>query len=270
MSQSFFKKTFRDYKWSILLYSFIVLLYGISMIGFFPSLQESSADFEKLLESYPPVIIEAFGVNFDSINTIEGFLSMEYFSFIWVIIISLLIFSLGASIVSKEIDKGTSEFSFTLPLKRRKIVLSKFIASFFISSIVVLITLISVIAGAYMIGETLYLKGFLAFLLIALALNFFLLSFTTFFSSIFSDKGKVYGICAGFLTLSYVLHVFVKMNDSISNLYYLSFFKYYGNPETILRSGSIDIKSILVFLLVGLIFLVLGLIISERRDLWYK
>jgi len=267
MNQSFFKKTFQDYKWSILLYSFIVLLYGVLMIAFFPSIQESSADFGKLLESYPPVIVEAFGINFDSFGTIEGFLSVEYLSLVWVIIISILIFSLGASIVSKEIDKGTSEFSFTLPLKRRKIVLSKFIASFFISSIVVLITLISVIAGAYMIGETLYLKGFLAFLLIALALNFFLLSFATFFSSIFSDKGKVYSICGGFLVLSYVLHVFVKMSDSISNLYYLSFFKYYGNPETILRSGSIDIKSILVFLLVGLIFLVLGFIISERRDL---
>jgi len=267
MNQSFFKKTFKDCKWNILLYSLIVLLYGVLIMAFFPSIQESGADFEKLLESYPPVIMEAFGVNLDSINTIEGFLSMEYFSFIWVIIISLLIFSLGASIVSKEIDKGTSEFSFTLPIKRRKIVLSKFIASFLILIIVTLIAFISLIVGAAIIGESFCLQGLLAFLLIALALNFFLLSFTTFFSSIFSDKGKVYGICAGFLALSYVLHVFVKMNDSISNLYFLSFFKYYGNPEAVLRSGSIDIKDLLVFLLVGLIFLVLGFIISERRDL---
>ena len=267
MNYSFFRKTFRDFKWSIILYSLIVLLYGVLIISFFPSIQESSVDFEKLLESYPPVFMEAFGINFDTIGTIEGFLSMEYLSVIWVIIMGILIFSLGASIVSKEVDKGTSEFSFTLPLKRWKIVLSKFIASFCISIIIVLITLASVIAGAYMIEETINLKGFFAFSLIAFALYFFLLSFATFFSSIFSDKGKVFSICGGFLVLSYVLHVFVKINESISSLYFLSFFKYYGNPEVILRNGSIDVKNILVLLSVGLIFLIFGLIVSERRDL---
>lgn len=267
MNKSFFKKTFQDYKWSILLYSIIVLIYSVSMVCFFPSIQKSSADFEKLLESYPPVFMEAFGVNFDSFNTIEGFLAVEYFSFMWVIIISILIFSLGASVVSKEIDKGTSEFSFTLPIKRRKIVLSKFIASFLVSAIVVLTMLVGVMVGVYTIEDALYWKGFLAFSLIVLILNFFLLSFATFISSIFSDKGKVYGICGGFFALSYVLHVFVKMNDSISNLYFLSFFKYYGNPETILKSGSLDIVSVLVLLFASLIFLVVGCIFSERRDL---
>jgi len=263
----FFKKVFLDYRWSLLLYSLIVLLYGAMMIGVFPTIQESSADFEKLLESYPPVLIEAFGINPNSFHTVEGFLAVEYFSLIWVVIISILIFSLGASIISGEIDKGTSEFSFTLPLQRKNIVLSKFIASFFISLIVVLVTFISVIVGFYVIGETLYVKGFFAFLIVASALIFFLLGFTTFLSALFDNKGKVYGACGGFFILSYMIHVFAGISDKVSALYFFSFFKYYGAPETILTSGGIEVTNIFVFLLIGSAFLVLGLIISEKRDL---
>jgi len=160
------------------------------MISFFPTLQKETVQLEKLLKAYPPALKGAFGMSTSSFSTIEGFLSVEYFSFIWIGIIGILIFSLGASIVSGEIDKGTSEFSFTLPLPRHKIVLSKFIASYFLSLIIILITLISVIVGIYIIGETPFLKGFLAFFIIALALSFFLLASTFFFSSIFPFTEK--------------------------------------------------------------------------------
>ena len=267
INYSFFKKIFRDYKWSLLLYSLIVLLYGILIVGIFPTVQKETAGLEKLLEAYPPVLKEAFGISTSSLNTIEGFLSVEYFSFVWVGIIGILIFSLGASIVSGEIDKGTSEFSFTLPLPRHKIVLSKFIASYFLSLIVISITLISVIIGIYIIGETPYFKGLLAFFMTALALSFFLLALTFFLSSIFDNKGKVYGACGGFFVLSYLIHILAGISDKVSDFYFLSFFKYYGSPETILTSGNIEIKNIFVFSLTGLIFLILGLIISEKRDL---
>lgn len=267
LNYSFFKKIFWDYRWSILSYSLIVLLYGILLVSFFPGIKESAAEMEKLLESFGSGLFAAFGMNPNSFNTVEGFLSVEYFSFVWVIIISILIFSLGASIISGEIDKDTSEFSFTLPIKRQEIVLSKFLASYLVSLIIILITLISVVIGIYVVGETPYLKGFLAFFVILLALVFFLLALTTFFSSIFDDKGKVYGACGGFFVLSYIIHVFAGISDKASAFYFLSFFKYYGTPETVLTSGSIEVKNILVFLLTGLIFLILGLIISEKRDL---
>lgn len=267
VNYSFFKKIFRDYRWSVLLYSLIVCLYGIFLVSFFPVIEENAAEIGKLFESYPSVLVEAFGMNPNSFNTIEGFLSVEYFSFVWVIIISILIFSLGASIISGEIDKNTSEFSFTLPIKRQKIVLSKFLASYLVSLIIILITLISVVIGIYVIGEIPYLTGFLAFFVIVLALVFFLLALTTFFSSIFNDKGKVYGACGGFLILSYTIHIFAGISDKASAFHFLSFFKYYGTPGTILTSGSIEVKNIVVFLLTGLIFLIFGLIISEKRDL---
>ena len=267
MNFPFFKKTIKDFKWSIFWYGLGVFLYGVLMVSFFPTVQDMGGELEKLLESYPPGFLQAFGVDAGSFNTIEGFLSVEYLSFIWVIIVGILLFTLGASIVSGEIDKGTSEFSFTLPIKRQKIVLEKFAASFFISLIIIFITLTTIIIGAYIVGETLHFKGLLAFFAVASALSFFLLAFATFLSSFSSSKGKVYGICGGFFALSYAIHVLVGISDKVLDFYFLSFFKYYGSPGAILASGSIDIRNIAVFLTAGAIFLLLGIMIAEERDL---
>ena len=267
MNISFFKKTIKDFKWSIFWYGLGVLLYGALMISFFPMMQDMGEEFEKMMESYPPAFLQAFGVEMDSFNSIEGFLSVEYLSFVWVVIIGILIFALGASIVSGEIDKGTSEFSFSLPIKRKKIVLEKFSASFLISLIIIFITLITIIIGTYIIGESPHFKGFLAFFIVASALAFFLLAFATFLSSFSSGKGKVYGICGGFFILSYTIHILVGISDKALDFYFLSFFKYYGSPGDILSSGSIDIWNILVFLIAGAILLISGLIIAEKRDL---
>jgi len=263
----FFRKVFIDYKWSILLYVSIVLLYGALMVGFFPSIKNQSLEFEKLLESYPPAFLEAFGMNSNSFNTVEGFLSVEYFSLMWIIIIGILIFSLGASIVSKEIETGTSEFSFSLPIKRWRIFLNRFIASYLISMIVVFASLITVMIGAYFINESPNLKGFLDFFVVSLALIFFLLSLTAFFSSFSSNKGKVYGACGWFFILSYLLHILAGINDKVENFYFFSFLKYYGDPGTILTGGGINVENILVLFLSGMIFLIFSLVITEKRDL---
>lgn len=267
MNLSFFKKTFLDFKWSIFWYGLTTMLYGVAMVSFFPSVRDMGGKFKEILESYPSVLTKAFGMTINSFDTIEGFLSVEYFSFVWVIIIGILIFSLGESIVAGEIDKGTSEFSFSLPLKRQKIFFEKFLASCFIFLIVTLLTLIGIIISANVIGETVNIKGFFAFFAVASAMGFFLLSFAAFFSSLFSSKGRVLGLCGGFFIVSYMIHILAGMSDKVSDFYFLSFFKYYGSPEAILINGSVDVRNILIFLTSGVVFLILGLLLIEKRDL---
>jgi len=264
---SFFKKIIRDSKWSIIIYSSIVVVYGLMLTAMFPAIKKQAGEFEKIFDAFPDVMKEAFGIGASSLSTIEGFLAVEYFSLMWIIIIAILIFSLGASIVANEIDRGTSEFAFTLPIKREKIVLGKFVASFLVSLIVAAASLVSVVVFMYAINETPNIGGFLDFAAIAAAMIFFLLAFTTFFSSILSSKGAVYGICGGFLALSYTLHVFQGISEKMSDIYFLSFFKYYGSPENILKGQGIDTNNTYVFLIAGVVFLLLALYAVRKRDL---
>jgi len=265
---TFFKNIFWERRWTILTYSLIVVLYGTMLISMYPSIQKSNFDLERLMSSYPKAFMEAFGVNLKSFNTIEGFLSVEYFSAIWPLIIGILIFSLGASFVAQEREKGTCDFSFSLPISRKKILLSKFLAAFLIVSFIVAITLFSTfLLVKILLTKSLFKKGFFMFFIDGIFLSFFLLSFATLLSCIFDNKGKVYGICGGFFLLSYILHILKGVSEKVADFYFLSFFKYYGIPENILLTGEISKKYLLVFLLAGALFLLLGFLIIEKRDI---
>jgi len=171
---TFFKNIFWERRWTILTYSLIVVLYGTMLISMYPSIQKSNFDLERLMSSYPKAFMEAFGVNLKSFNIIEGFLSVEYFSAIWPLIIGILIFSLGASFVAQEREKGTCDFSFSLPISRKKILLSKFLAAFLIVSFIVAVTLFSTfLLVKILLTKSLFKKGFFMFFIDGIFLSFF-------------------------------------------------------------------------------------------------
>jgi len=264
---TFFKKIFFDFKISAIWYSVGLFFYAALIVWMFPFVKEMSQDFEKLLESYPPAMINAFGMdNTAMLDTIEGFLAVESYSLFWMVIMAIFTFSLGASIVAGEIENGTSKFSFTLPIKRKKIVFEKFIASYILLAGVILFNLIITIIGAYIIGEDPHIKGFLAFFALSLVLFFFLLSLANFFSCVLKSKGKVYGICGGFFATSYAIYILNGVSDKISDFYFFSFFKYY-DPEMVLSSGALNIENTLIFLIAGFILFGASLILVEKRDL---
>ena len=131
----------------------------------------------------------------------------------------------------------------------------------------VFVSLFSVGLGIYGIGEDPRIKGLLLMFLLGAVLSFFLLAFATAVSSLLSSKGKVYGVCGGFLLISYMLHIFNGISARAADFYFLSFFKYYGTPDKILLTAETSGKNIAVFLITGIILLIFSLIVAEKRDL---
>lgn len=262
-----FKKTFFENKTKLAGYSFGLALYGLTMTLFYPTLQKNLDNFKLTLEAYPEGFKKAFGISTDSLSTLEGFLSVEYFSMFWILILSILIFSIGASFVAGEKELGTIDFTYTLPLKRKDIVFNKFISGILLAFIAGFSGIAGSLIGAYIIGEQPNLVGFMAFTLIAFTTIFFLLSLTTLLSSIFKNRAKVYTFAAIIFATSYVLQILSSLNKSIEKLYYLSFFKYYGSPENILNTGTVQISYIIVLLVLGIILLGIALHYVEKRDL---
>ena len=222
---------------------------------------------KDLLDIYPETMIEGFGIDMETFTTIEGFLTVEYFKIVWVIIICILAFSLGASIISKEVEKGTSEFTYTLPLLRQRIVLSKFTGSLVISIFITLVSIYSAIIGIYVINEPIHLEGWALWTILASAFTFGILAFSTFFGTIFGSKGKVYAVCTGFLIASYLIDFMAGVSDKVEKIHFLSFFKYLGNIQNTLLHSTFDWGNVFIFVAVGIIFLVASLIVAEKRDL---
>lgn len=266
MQLSFLKKTFRDYKWSIVLYSFILLAFISMETAFFPNVRDNAAQFQELMSAYPQGMMEAFNIDNASFTSYTGFIAIEYLSLIWIIAIAILAFSLGGSLIAGEIDKGTSEFSYTLPRKRWTLLLQRFAAAYGVLLTVVTVALAGLVGSAAMMNEPLMAKGIALTLLTETTFAFTLLAFATFISSFSRSKGRVSMITGGALMLSYLLHLLVNMSDKADSAYHFSMLKYYGLPEKILL-GDIAPTNIFVLVALGAIFLGAGLYIAEKRDL---
>lgn len=262
-----FLKTFFDAKWSILLYCLIFIVYVAMMTSFFPSIADQSEQFQEIMNVYPESFVKGFGIDLEMFTTIEGFLGIEYFKIIWVIVIAIMSFSFGASLIAKELDKGTSDFTFTLPLLRQRIVINKFLGYLLISIFIIAVSIYSAAVAAILAGEKINLAGWSLFFAVGVALGFFLLALTAFFSSLFSSKGKVYAIMTAILIGSYLLDFLAGLNERAKDFHCLSFFKYLGDIPATLKNGSLEIENLLFFLLAGLLFFAASLVVSEKRDL---
>ncbi|HXK36754.1 MAG TPA: ABC transporter permease subunit [Candidatus Paceibacterota bacterium] len=262
-----FKKTLADFRWTFVWFAAISVGYVGLISSMYPTVRANAEQFVELMENYPKGIMEAFGVTAQSLTTYTGFLSVEYFSFMFVIILGIFTFMLGTSLVAGEVDRGTSEFTFTLPVKRYRVLAGKILASYALILGVIILVLAAVYVGGQLVDAAVSVRG-LGVLLVALAaVAFLLLSVSAFFSSIFSRKGLANGASGGFLGVSYALMILNGMTDKAAGAYVFSFFKYYGSPERLLTSADMSLSSPLTLVLVGACIFVIGSLLTEERDL---
>jgi ABC-2 type transport system permease protein len=262
-----FKKTLRDFRWTFVWFVVIGVGYVTLITSMYPTVRANAEQFVKILENYPKGIAEAFGVTAQSLTTYTGFLSVEYFSFMFVIILGIFTFMLGTSLVAGEVDRGTSEFTFTLPVKRYRIFAGKLLASYTLILGVVLAVLLAVYVGGQLVDAAVSIRGLLALLVVLAAVGFLLLSVSALFSSIFSRKGLASSASGGFLGVSYALMILNGMTDKAAGAYVFSFFKYYGRPERLLSSADMSLSSPLTLVLVGACILIISFLLTEERDL---
>jgi len=118
-------KSLRDLRWSIVGWGLGFGLMGTIMVYFFPYV-EAMPQFDELLKAYPPAMQAFFG-EFIRMRTIEGFLSVELFSYALLVLGIFGITEGSAAIVGEE-EKGTMDLLLGNPIPRWRVVVEKFLA----------------------------------------------------------------------------------------------------------------------------------------------
>ncbi len=256
----------KDRRTSLIIYFIATIALLLMFIGIFPSLQSQSVDFESLLKAYPEGLKKAFNVDIKSMTTIEGFLSMEHFSLIWPVMLTFLLVSFAGGSIAGEVEKGTIETLLSGPISRTKL----FFAKYFTGLIVLILFTFLSILGAIPLIEVYDISynanNFYSMFILGLMFGWAVYSISMFFSSIFSDKGKVYALSGGLLVVMYVLNILSSFKENLANVKYASFFYYYNASEAMMFN-RIDNYSYLVFIATGLVFTILALIFFTERDI---
>jgi len=269
MSLRLFLSNLKLGRWGLVAWSVLIFLYGVLTMYLYPTINESSINILGYLNSLPEAMKAAFGyegMDFTSITfTPEAFATLE-FLIVWPLLIG--VYGIFASVgIAREAERGTLDLLLAQPVKRYKVLISKFSVFIFAALIIAIASLLGLLLGTSIINETVDTMSLAMVLFEALLLVLAFASFTLLCSAIFLEPRKSLLAAGIAMAGSYIINFIVPVLDpSISWLRNISLFYHY-RPNEIVNSASLSGTAIIVYTAVFVVCSIAALIIFQRRDL---
>lgn len=255
----------KTYRKSLLFWSIgMVLLIWASMVKY-SAFSTADQSVNELMKQFPQSIQAMFGLTGFDLTTISGFFGAIFMYTALIATVHAVI--IGSDIVTKEERDHTTEFLFVRPITRLKILSSKIIAG------LIIVTILNIVAflSSYYFADYYSTNGMpfkdIALLMIGLyflQLIFYSIGIVT--ASVLKRPKLSGSIATSILLFTFILTVFININEKISNLKYLTPFRYF-DARDILLSGKLDT----VYVSISMIFIISMFVISfkkySKRDL---
>lgn len=172
------------YKRSIIIWSFAIAFWIIFYMAFYPMIGGDGVDFDAIMADFPEEFSAMFGINSDlPVSSVLGYFSLTFS--MAQIPIAIQAANYGFSALSIEERELTADFLLSKPVKRKTIIISKFLAAFTSLTIVnVFIWISSILAITMFKGEN----------IISLNNVYILLSSIVFFQLFFLSVGMLISV----------------------------------------------------------------------------
>jgi len=254
-------------QWRSILYYLAGLIgYSWMMIGVFPSMQK--VDFQSYFNQMPKEFLKFFGdINAQAYGTIEGFLSLEYLSFFFIIIIAFYVAASAGSTIAGSIEKRTIDFDLSQPISRTKLLISESLVSLANTIILTFGTSYSIWILCKIYHISISGKGIFAFALTATFFMWAIYGIAILVSSLLRTKMTVAAITLAFVLGFYVFFSLTNIIDKLKNYDVLSIFYLYTNPQDLLKNGNINWTHVLILAAIFAIGLISSLVIFNKRDI---
>lgn len=260
------KKIIDINKIKLLIYVSIAALFNWMFVAFFPSVHEEAEKLEDAFSAYPEEMLKALNIEMtDMFSSLEAFMRVENFSFLWPIIAIILLATLGGAAIAGEVEDGTIEVLLAQPLSRAKVFFSKYIGGLIILLLFTIGSIFSVIPLAMLHNVDFQLESYGVVAVLCFLFGFAIYSLSIMLSSFFSSKGKAASLAAGTVLVMYALNILSTFKESVSDIKYLSFFHYYDFSSALIEH-SIETLSVVVFVLFGVVCGIIGLLNFLKRD----
>ena len=241
-----------------------VVAYVCMIVAIFPSI-ESSPEFDELLDSYPDVLKELFGiVEGGSLTSGAGYLDAELFSLMLPIFVLVVSIGSGARTFAGEEDAGRLELVLSYPLARRSAVLAKGLAVGTEVAVLCVAVGLSLLVLDPIVGLDLSAARILAASAWLLALGLLHGWLALALGAATGSRGLAIGTSAGLAAASYLVNGLHGVAGWLDPFRFASSFWLLGSSP--LQGGTRGWGVALV-LAAGLVALISGSLLSERRDL---
>jgi len=250
---------------NLLIWMFVVLVFTLLVMAFFPSIKNAGADLSKLLESMPQGLLNGMGMDDRMMTTSLGFYKVYYGVYI-VVIMGIYLFFLGATIFTKEEARHTIEFMMSKPLSRKSYFFSKCFSTFILFLIMVVAQAIfALISLSYADSEPMNIRVFLVLHVHGSALLFFFLTLGVLSSVLLNPLVNFMGIAVGIVFGSYMVNALAQGAPDLEWLGYLSPF-YYANFDISNPNYALQPIAVVTKLIIGIVLVYFAYSRFKRRD----
>jgi len=230
----------------------------------FEAVSQDAALFNQIVNKLPPELTRAMGLTTLDLSTVVGYYA--YMFLIIVLVGSVYALKSGISILSEEVRAKTADFLVSKPISRTSIASVKLLSVLTLLVLQILIYFIGTLIIIRLTTSQDFDRG--AFLLINLSLFLIQLYFSAlgFFLGVVINKIK--SVLPLSLGLVFAFMVVQMLNQSLADpkLAYLTPFAYY-DLNTIINGGGYESSFLITEAVVVVIFIFLGYLIYNRKDL---
>lgn len=256
------KHELRANKKTLLIWLLCVGSICFACILLYTSLEDSM---KGMAESFASMgtFAQAFGLDKLSIATLTGYYATEIGT-IHTLGGAMFAAIIGTIILSKEEDAHTSEFLYSLPISRKKSVFGKW-AALTINVVLFDVICALVYAAAFLaLGESIETKSFVLFHLMQTLMHLEI-GCICFLLSSCSRKNKI-GAGLGIAILLYAVDMMARVIPAIEKLKYVTPFSY-ASAADIFSSGTIEVPSMILGIVIMIAVTAASFIVYEKRDL---
>lgn len=244
---------------------------GVGMFGFvllivmvFPAMEEAGQDLQEIFDAMPESVLATVGGQVP-FHTIEGFLVVEVYRMIWMLIVGSYLAYAAATLVAGELESGSIDTLLMTPMPRRRIVAEKFLSMVPDVVFISLSTFVGVLAGAWAVGEEIDLFWLAVLHVVSVPYLLTCVSFGLLVSVLVATSARRAQIVAfAGVAAMYMLEAVTRDTD-YERLGDLLFPRYF-DPNAILISNEVSVVDTGVLLVVTLSFLLVAAAVFERID----
>ncbi|NDJ63167.1 MAG: ABC transporter permease subunit [Chloroflexi bacterium] len=239
MPWAVFRETLRRGWRTMLWWSIGIGLISLLNIVILPDV-DALRETAEIMEALPPVIMQAFGGgDLEFMATPEGYLAVQFFSFILVVLAVYPVIT-GLNVTANDEDRGMMDVVMSAPLARWRLVAEKLLAYGLLTAVMItlifLLTWGGVLITPALAGLNIGRMAEATFHLIPAL--WLVLAFTACLGVILRRRGRALGMAAVFVVGSYSIDFIgsAATGSAAESLRVISFYRYYDGVSVI-RDG---------------------------------
>ncbi len=260
-----FLNEMRAHRKSLILWNIGIVFLIASGMSKYAGMSSTGQSMNDLMAEMPQSLQAIMGTGALDLSTAGGYYGVLFLYLVLMATIHATM--LGAHIISKEERDKTVEFLFAKPILRSRIITAKLMAALVN---IVIITAVSwassiLIVGNYSKGES--VSSDIAITMVGLFIvQLLFLVIGTAIAAVSKKPKRAASLSSGILLITFILSIAIDLNDKLTNLKYLTPFKYY-EAKHVMYGGGLDGIFILLSLVMVTILTIGTYVWYRKRDL---